>query len=537
VGLLSRAFGIKASIEDPAAPLIPYSALFESLGLGRSDAGVMVNEKAAMRLTTAFACIKVISEDLSALPLIVYQKMPDGSMREATEHRLYPLLRNAPNDMMTSMVYRGAVIASACGWGNAYSLIERDKAARVTAFRPIPSDKTAPVFVDGKFGFSTTATKDGQPAWIDPWNVLHIPGLTMDGIVGMSPIATCKQAFGLAIAAEKFGAQFFGQGARATGVLTHPGSLDTEAYENIKKSVREWATGDAALRALVLEEGLKWEQLSVNPNDAQFLETRKFQKEEIAQLYRVPMHLLADLTRSTNSNIEHQSLDYVRYCLKPWAVRIEQEINRKLLYKTSFFVEHDMTDIMRGDFASQTTGYQTMRNIGVMSANDILRATRRNPIPAEEGGDIRTVQGAMIPLQFLVNYKGPNGTDGAQTPASAATADAEGGDPVVGSKHSGLILAFRRVFRDAVGRCANRKTPDEQFAAKALQPALASMAEAILAVEFGSGRLSEQDETAVSDLARTMAAECSTWNLQNAAETATRLTETAFAALEKGLIG
>ncbi len=161
---------------------------------------------------------------------------------------------------------------------------------------------------------------------------------------------------------EKFGAQLFGNGAKASGVLSHPGQLGTEALENLKKSIREIISGENALRPLVLEEGMKWEQLTINPNDAQFLETRKYQREEVACLYRVPMHLLQSLERATNNNIEHQSLDYIRYGLRTWAVKIEQEINRKLL-KPPFFVEHDFNAFQRGDYQSQVTGMMALRRL------------------------------------------------------------------------------------------------------------------------------------------------------------------------------
>jgi len=215
MGVLSRSLGIKAfSLEDPAQPLLPMSSLFESLGLGRSDAGVMVNEKQAMRLTTAYACIKVISQDLSRLSLDVFQQMPDDSMRVAREHRLHPILHDRPNPNMSSMVWRGAMLASVCAYGNGYSWIKRDKAARVISLVPLNPARTSPVKISGQLCYGTTQTDTGEAAFIEPDNMLHFMGLSLDGIVGLSPIQTCKNAFGLGLAAEKFGAQFFGNGAR-----------------------------------------------------------------------------------------------------------------------------------------------------------------------------------------------------------------------------------------------------------------------------------------------------------------------------------
>ena len=538
MGVLTKALGFRnVSMEDPAQPLLPFSALMESLGIGRSDAGVMVNEKQAMRITTLYACIKVISEDLSSLPLPVMQKMPDGSIREATEHRLYPLLHDAPNGNMTSMVFRGAQLASVLGWGNSYTFIRRDRAARAVALVPLPSERTSPVMLKAEDGsrklmYATTATEDGLPSYFDPSDVLHIPGLSFDGFVGMSPIQTCKNAFGIALAAEKFGAQLFGNSAKASGVLSHPGQLSDEAQENLKKSIREIITGESALRPLVLEEGMKWEQLTINPHDAQFIELRQFQRSEIAALMRVAMHLLQDLQRATNNNIEHQSLDHIRYCLRPWAIRIEQEINKKLL-TGPYFVEHDFNDFQRGDFASQTAGYTLLRNAGVYSANDILRALRQNPIPAEDGGDVRLAPLNMVPLKTLAKEESE---DPAALPAP--TTDPNEGEAITDQRRERIVNAYRRLFRDAVGRIVNRKKRDETFAYRALQPVIFSAAEATMAMYYTPDEeMKQKAESESNRLAQEISVESISWAASDAATTATRITNSACTALYKALIG
>lgn len=540
MGVLARSVGIRNySLEDPAQPLLPPSALMESLGLGRSDAGELVNEKQAMRLTTAFACINNISADLGGLPLPVYQRLSDGSIREATEHRLYPILNSASNKIMTAMVFRGSMLASVLGWGNSYSFIRRDNAARVTELVPLPSDKTSPVLlplnqnngmVKKELKYATTATIDGLPSYIDPENVLHISGLSYDGYVGMSPIQTCQNAFGIGLAAEKFGARFFGNGAKASGVLSHPGTLGTEALENLKKSIREIISGENALRPLVLEEGMKWEQMTINPTDAQFLETRNFQREEIAALYRMPMHLLQSLERATNNNIEHQSLDYMRTCLRMWAVRIEQEINRKLL-AGPYFAEHDFNAFQRGDFASQTTGYALLRQWGVYSANDILRSLRQNPIPEDEGGNVRLAPLNMVPLESMLGQEPP------EPPAAAAPVEDPQQEEIISDQRRGRIVhAFRRLFRDAIGRIRNRK-PDETFAYRALQPAIASMAESMMAMYFTPDEEAKRKAEAESTrLGKQFAAESLTWGKMEASALASEITSRAYEALFEELI-
>lgn len=527
MGLLSRKLGIQAmSMEDPAQPLLPASALFESLGLGRSDAGVLINEKQAMRITTALACVKIVSEDLGTTSHEILQHLPDGSMRVATSHRLWPLLHDEPNPMMSANVFWAALLASMLAWGNGYAWIKRDRGARVISLVPLDSGRTSPVRIKGELQYATTQTDTGAVAYLDPADVLHVMYATLDGVNGLSPIQLCKNAFGLSLAAEKFGAQLFGNGARTSGVLTYPGQLEEEAYENLKKSVREMATGENGLRPIILEEGMDWKQISIAPNDAQFLETRRFQRSEIASLYRVAMHLLQDLSRATNNNIEHQSLDHVRYCLRPNAVRIEQEVNRKLL-SGPFLMEHNLNDLQRGDFASQTAGLQVLRNMGVYSTNDCLRALRQNPVPAEQGGDIRIVQGAMIPLTALLSEE--------EVPETAGTDSDEGAS----QPFNRLLPAFRTMIRDAIGRIL-RRAPGPgaaEFAQKALRPALVALAQSMIALRFGHADLTGRELKLIEAQVSGMASDSAAWEKKDAPVIATRVTEKAYGELRKEILG
>jgi HK97 family phage portal protein len=473
----------------------------------------------------------VISEDLASTSHEIFQSMPDGSMRAASEHRLWPILHDEPNPNMSAMLFWGCLLASCLGWGNGYAWIKRDRAARVISLVPLQSGKTAPVKIDGQLKYGTTQTDTGAVAYIEPENMLHLIGLTFDGILGISPIQTCKNAFGLALAAEKYGAQFFGNGARATGVLTYPGALEAEAYENLRKSVRERLSGENALMPYILEEGLKWEQTSVNPNEAQFLATRQFQKVEIASLYRVPMHLLQDLQRATNNNIEHQSLDYIRYCLRPWAVRVEQETKRKLL-SGPFSMEHNLNDMQRGDFASQTAGFTALRNIGVYSANDILRAMRQNPIAVDEGGDVRTVQGAMIPLSSLLSKEGPTSED------DTTDSDAGAAQPFDSGRRdyriaASILPAYQSLVLDVVGRVAGRRV-DVAFARRAIRPIALSMLQAMVNLRFGYSELTKADLALIDGQADAIAADSASWDPKESAGIAKRVTEQMHEALARG---
>lgn len=527
MGLLARTLGVKAlSMEDPAQPLLPPGALFESLGLGRSDAGVLVNEQQAMRITTAQACVRIISEDLASNAHEVLQELPDESTRIAKDHRLWPILHDEPNPRMSAKTFWGALMAAAVGSGNGYAWIKRDGAARAVALIPLKSGLTAPVKLRGQLMYATTQTDTGAVAYIDPENMLHVMGLTFDGILGINPIQTCMNAFGLALAAEKFGAQFFGNGARSTGVFTHPGHLEDEAYQNLKKSIREWATGENALRPLVLEEGVQWNQQTIPPNEAQFLQTRQYQRTEIAGLWRVPLHLIGDLQRATNNNIEHQSLDYVRYCLRPWAVALEQEVNRKLL-TYPYVMEHNFNDMQRGDFASQTAGFQTLRNIGVYSANRILRKMRENPIPKEEGGDVLTVQGAMINVKALLDAPAADET-------GPATPDDTPDDSQPFDAGRRILGAYRSMFRDAVGRSIHRGG-EAVFTRRAFQPLVSSMAQALLALRFGNSQLTQREQMLISAVTSAITDGAAGWQKKDATALAGRLALATFESLKQEL--
>lgn len=531
MGLLSKSLGFLANIEDPSQPLLPNGVLWESFGLGRSEAGVLVNEKQALRLSAVYACCKIISEDLGRLPLCVYQRLPDGSMREAVEHPIYTLLHDAPNPMLTAYDFRRALVFCALLYGNGYAHIVRDGANRVKELRVLQPDKMSPVIVgqdnNKRLIYVTTQTKDGTPVALDLSEVLHIRACTLDGINGLSPIAMCRNTYGLAIATESFGAKFFGNGARATGVLTHPETLGPDALKNLQQSFRDRLNGDNSLSPLILEEGMKWEQLSVNPDDAQFLQTRQFQNSEIAREYRVPLHMLQDLARSTNNNIEHQGIEYVKYCLAPWAVNFEQQINKQLL-RGAFMAEHNMNELARGDFASQTTGFATLRNWGIYSVNDALRDMRRNPISDEEGGNARIVPLNMQLLEKLGEPEEPGGSEETPDESPAGNPGARGKDK--------FLNVYQNVFRDAVGRTAKRKPDDRGGVVRQnLSPAVESLAAAIVSGRFECSELTDNEKRVLDVQLSEIERECRTWTPETAKVTARAIAGRIYDVIQGGL--
>lgn len=323
------------------------------------------------------------------------------------EHPLYFLLHDEPNKEMTSFVFRETLMTHLLLWGNAYAQVIRNGKGEVIALYPLMPNRMEVNRTDkGQLYYQYTTSSDDAPtvegstAVLMPEDVLHIPGLGFDGLVGYSPIAMAKNAIGLAIATEEYGAKFFANGAAPSGVLEHPGTIkDPQRVRDAWMS--QFSGSRNAGKVAVLEEGMKYTPISISPEQAQFLETRKFQINEIARIFRVPPHMVGDLEKSSFSNIEQQSLEFVKYTLDPWVIRWEQSLQRTLLSseeKKRYYFKFNLEGLLRGDYASRMTGYATARQNGWMSANDIRELENLDRIPAELGGDLYLINGNMLPL-------------------------------------------------------------------------------------------------------------------------------------------
>ena len=379
---------------------------------GTSGSGKAVNATTAIQLSTVYACVRVISETVASLPLGVFEATGEGN-RKATEHPLYRLLHDEPNSEMTSFVLREVMLGHMLLWGNSYCQIIRNGRNKISGVYPLLPDKMA-VDRDKNGALTYTySTASGQTVTLPPEDVLHIPGLGFDGVMGYSPIALEKNAIGLGIASEEYGSKFFSNGARPSGILTHPNTV-----KNPKALRESWnaAYGGSynANRVAILEEGMTFTPIARPNNEAQFLETRKFQVDEICRIFRVPPHLVGNLEHATFSNIEHQSIDFAVHTIRPWLVRIEQSMNRALFSeqeKARFYVQFNMDGLMRGDYKSRMEGYAIARQNGWMSANDIRALENQNPIPADQGGDTYLVNGNMIPITAALKAKADDATD------------------------------------------------------------------------------------------------------------------------------
>lgn len=380
-----------------------YSFLF-----GRTTSGKPVNERTAMQTTAVYACVRILAEAVASLPLHVYEYRDDGGKKLVHDHPLYYLLHDEPNPEMTSFVFRETLMSHLLIWGNAYAQIIRDGAGRVLGLYPLLPDKMEVQRDDkGNIYYVYSRNSDENPTFkeygnikLEAEDVLHIPGLGFDGLIGYSPIAMAKNAVGMTLACEEYGASFFANGANPGGVLEHPGVLKDpskvrESWNSVYRGVSN------AHKIAVLEEGMKYQQIGIPPEEAQFLETRKFQINEIARLYRIPPHMVGDLDKSSFSNIEQQSLEFVKYTLDPWVIRWEQSLQRSLLLpgeKGKYFIKLNVDGLLRGDYQSRMNGYAVGRQNGWFSANDIREMENMNPIPDEEGGNLYLINGAMTKL-------------------------------------------------------------------------------------------------------------------------------------------
>lgn len=380
-----------------------YSFLF-----GPTTSGRTVNEHTAMQTTAVYSCVRILSEAVASLPLHLY-RYAGRSKERVYDHPLYHILHDEPNPEMTSFIFRETMMTHLLLWGNAYAQIIRDGAGRVVGLYPLlPNKMRVDRDRNGQLVYTYTRDSDDNPNFtgygqvtLGREDVLHIPGLGFDGLVGYSPIAMMKNAVGITLACEEYGASFFANGATPGGVLEHPGILKDP--KKVRDSWNEVYRGSGnAHKVAVLEEGMKYQQVGLPPEDSQFLETRKFQLDEIARLYRIPPHMVGDLDKSSFSNIEQQSLEFVKYTLDPWVIRWEQSLQRALLLpgeKTAYFIKLNVDGLLRGDYASRMAGYATARQNGWMSANDIREMEDMNPIPDEEGGNLYLINGNMTKLK------------------------------------------------------------------------------------------------------------------------------------------
>lgn len=391
----------------------PESWLLRALGYRGTASGATVNEQTALANSTVFTCVSLIAEQLASLPFAPYRKLSDGGRAEATGHPIYPLLALDANSEMASGTLFEANTAHALTWGNGYAEIEFSRGGLPIALWPLLPNRTRAERKNGRLTYYTTPEEGGPEYPLAPSQVLHIKGLGFDGITGYSVIHQAREAIGLALATEEFGARFFGNGATVGGVLEHPGKLSDPARNNVREGWNDRHQGlSNAHRIAILEEGMSYKQIGIPPEDAQFLETRKFQKAEIASWFKVPLHMVNEMDRATFSNIEHQSIEFVTRTLRSWLTRWEREVNRKLVppeERRFVYSRFTLQAMLRGDIKSRYEAYAIAIQNGWMSPDDVRALEDMNPIP-DGKGKVYVLPLNMIPVDQL--GKTPPGAGG-----------------------------------------------------------------------------------------------------------------------------
>nr|WP_232342340.1 phage portal protein [Hymenobacter negativus] len=359
---------------------------------------VAVNEHTAVTLSAVWACVRVIAESVAQLPLLVLDKSTHGRNRLAIEHPAYLVLTLEPNPRQSAFNFWELMVATCCLWGNAYALIERNSFYEPIGLHWVHPRNVSVYEYSGELWYWVAGEKTPRPAM----EVLHLAGLGFNGVTGRSVLSVMRENFALGLSAQRFGTNFYENGANIGGVLETANKVDDKVIERLRAQLASQNGGlQNSHKPLILEQGLTYKRVGMPPADAQFIETRKIQAEEIARAFRVPQHKIGMLERSTNNNIEHQGLEFVTDCLGPWLRRIEQECRRKLLrddQKRAYRIHFDLDGLLRGDFASRATFYKTLWGVGLMSANDIADMEDRDHV---EGGDQRFVPLNMVPTDLI----------------------------------------------------------------------------------------------------------------------------------------
>jgi HK97 family phage portal protein len=503
MGILTKYF--RSSLENPQTPLsYPAEWLLDIFNGGRTDAGIRVSQLTALQVPTVWSCVDLISGSVACLPLHVYERLltkdskpTHKGSRIAYEQPIFDVLHSEPNPEMTSFTFRKVLMLHALLWGNAYAEIVRDNAGRVAELYPLRPWQVRPYRYapsterpEGELVYRVTdAThensevgKDNKSASereLKSANVLHIPGLSLDGRLGQDVIWCVRQCVSISLAAEKQAAKFFGNGARPGGILDVPGNLTPEAKETMRRSWQEAQGGERAHSVAVMTGGIKWTQIDTDPDKAQSLQTREFQRGEICSIFHVPPHMIGDSAKSSRSNVEQMSLEYVNFCLNPWLKAIEQECKRKLFAKqgqaaNKYFAKFDTRKLTFPDAESKTKFYAAGKQWGVLSTNDIRELEDMNPIE-HPSGDVYWMPVNMMDMSKPAPV--PN-------PAAPTTTP----DPTQEPDVKRYIRSYSSTFKDACGRIQARgNKADADTYRRTFTPMFRDIAEVVVDLSHFAG--------------------------------------------------
>lgn len=510
------------NLNNPAVSLSSPGVWSWLLSGEPTAAGQEINHHSAMAIVTVYACVRLIAESVASLPLKLIEKTASGRL-EATDNPLYELLTISPNEEQTAFAFFECLVGCLALTGNCYAEIIRNKAGQVDSLYPLQPLKTEPYRrPDGVLSYRTTdGSSNGSWRDIPSENILHIPLFSYDGLKGLSPIMQCRQGLGLSRAAELYGARWFGNGARPGGIMSTTTTMDEKAQQNTRENWERAQAGANQGKTAFLYGSWEYTQLSLPPEDSQFLQTRAFQRNEVAAIFRVPSHMVGDNTRMSNSNHEQSALTFLTDCIRPYLCRIEAEVIRKLLPTQGrnsgrYMVQFDVSERLRGDFQTTMLGYSTGRQWGWYSANDIRKELGENPGGPEL--DVYCIPVNMMSAKRLLDTESievqPIGT------LPAGKGDDEPTPPPTPQERSALAqyrTAYLRLFQDAVARVLKRDKRDFALVAQAFGPTLESITQLAGTEsralsgddkwEFEAGKTMERHLTALTTRSATWKAE------------------------------
>jgi HK97 family phage portal protein len=497
-------------LENPAVSL-SSPAVFQWLSNGEpTAAGELINEANALQITTVYACIRVLAESVASLPLELWERTDSGHQK-AVDQNLYYLLAVEANPEMSAFTWKESTIGSLSLTGNSYSQIERNTAGQPVAIWPLHPFKTEPFRQPNNIVAYRTSDGmlNGQTRIVDAEDVLHLSLFSFDGLKGISPIEMARQSLGLAKASEKFGARFFGNGTNPGGVLMNKGPKpDPKAQKEISESWYSQQGGSNQGKTAFLF-GAEWsyQQLGLSPEESQFLATRQFQRSEICALFRVPPHFVGDTTRLSGTNSEQMSLSFATQTLQPILNRFTGEITRKLIptqgrKANKFFIQWDLTDLLKMDFKTQMEGYAAGRQWGWYTGNDVRRKLGENPAEPEAGLDVY-----LVPVN-LQNAARLLDTESMQDQPIGATAPTQAERNLLGV----YTRSYITLYKDAFGRLLHRNKRDLDTISALFRPVLRSIADTAVA-ENGLDAVTQGSpaDNIVNDALRAMECRAAKW--------------------------
>lgn len=372
---------IKQSLRE-----LMYSEKFERwIRSAESITGVTVDEDTVFNLSVVYACINAISQTIGSLPLILYRRVGEGKQR-AVDHYLHDILRNNPNPNILPSTFKECLMANTLTWGNGYAEIEFDVMGRPLALWPIAASRVKPRLVGKELVYDITL--DNKIARLPAFRIFHLPGLSFNGIEGVTPIQKSREAFGMALARQEYAGRYFSNDATPPYAITHPGKLGPESYDRLKKEIEDMHRGlEKKHRMMLLEGGLTLEKIGIPPADSQLIEGQKHSVSDICRMFRVPPHIIGDLERATFSNIEMQSIEFLTLCIQPWLVKFEEAIQKRVITedeREKLFSEFLVAGLLRGDIQTRYIAYGTGLDRGFLCVNDVRRMENMNEV---DGGD------------------------------------------------------------------------------------------------------------------------------------------------------